>query len=152
MKRLLISGAVLLAWLAWAGSRANESTGAVPSLATDGVSLNDSEGCRLSVREADGGTLNGGTLAVWYYDARLGWVRSASALDCVLESNKLADGGAPSAQVCPDLQPLARFGRLGVEARGLVGLDGGSPNGLGVDGGANVAPVLRVECWGRAIP
>lgn len=126
---------------AFAGSRAKDSAGAVPSAATDGVALGDSEGCRLSVRTTDGGTINGGTLAVYYYDSVLGWVRSATSLDCVLESNKLIDGGAPQAQVCPDLGILARYGRIGVAAKALVGADGGT-----------VTAITRVECYGAQIP
>lgn len=143
---------VFAATVVWAGSRASESTGGVPSATTDGVTLLDSSGCRVSIRARDGGTVNGGTLAVWYYDSVLGWTRSATSLDCTLEANKLADGGAPTAQVCPDYQPMARFGRIAVEARNIVGADGGTPNGIGVDGGANVPPLTRIECWGSEIP
>lgn len=151
MRRLIIAS-MLVAAAAYAGSRAAEGAGGTPTLSTDGVSLADSEGCRLSVRARDAGTINGGTIAVWYYDAVLGWTRSATSLDCTLESNKLADGGAPTAQVCPDRVPAARFGRIAAEARSLIGADGGTPNGFGTDGGQNVTPMVRVECWGREIP
>lgn len=150
--KVLTFFSIVLAAATWAGSRASDSAGGTPSGATAGVSLLDSEGCRVSVRALDGGTINGGSLALWYYDSVLGWTRSATSLDCTLEANKLIDGGAPSAQVCPDYQPAARFGRLAAEARNLVGADGGTPNGVGVDGGQNVPPVVRVECWGREIP
>lgn len=141
-----------LAAVAWAGSRVKESAGAVPTLATDGVSLLEVEACRPSVRVDGGGTINGGTLVSYYYDSVLGWTRSATRLDCVLEANKLLDGGAPSAQVCPDTEPVARFGRVAFVANNIVGADGGTPNGVGVDGGQNIAPVVRVECFGRALP
>ena len=157
MRRALFTGLALAALAAFAGTRAKESAGAVPALladggTTDGVTLADSIGCRASVRVADGGTINGGTLASFYYDPVLGWVRSATSLDCTLQANKLLDGGAPAAQVCPDSEPLARFGRWAVASTGLVGADGGTPNGVGVDGGSNVSPVVRVECWGPTIP
>lgn len=141
-----------LAAVAWAGSRVKESAGAVPTSATDGVSLLEVESCRVSIRVDGGGTINGGTLASHYYDSVLGWTRSATGLDCVLEANKLLDGGAPSSQVCPDSAPLARFGRFAVAAVNIIGADGGTPNGVGADGGQNVVPVVRVECFGRGLP
>jgi len=152
MKLRLILISAFVAAVAWAGSRAADSSGGTPSATTDGVTLLDSTGCRVSIRARDGGTINGGTLAMWYYDSVLGWTRSATSLDCTLEANKLIDGGAPTAQVCPDYQPMARFGRIAVEARNIVGADGGTPNGIGTDGGANVTPLTRVECWGPEIP
>lgn len=153
MRRWLVGCAVVVcAAVAWAGSRASDSAGAQPSAATDGVSLHRAQGCRMSVRVYDGGTLNGGKLLAWYYDSVLGWVRASTALDCTLEANKLPDAGAPAAQVCPDLEPLAQFGRLGAQSSALVGADGGTPNGLGSDGGRNQAPVVRVECWGPELP
>ena len=153
MRKLSLMIAGLCALAAWAGTRAKDSSGAQPSAASDGVSLNDSIGCRASVRVTDGGTINGGKLLAWYYDPVLGWVRASTLLDCSLEANKLPDGGAPSAQVCLDFEPAARFGRIGFQSSSLVGADGGSPNGFdGTDGGQHVAPVVRVECWGPTIP
>ena len=147
---LLLVGCIALGALA--GTRAKESAGAVPTAATDGVALNGAVGCRISIRVVDGGTINGGTLALYYYDANLGWVRSASALDCALEANKAADGGAPSAQACADVEPLARFGRLAAVALNVTGSDGGTPNGFAAGGGQTVAPVVRVECFDPSLP
>ena len=141
MRKLFFFCAAVFTALAYAGSRAAESSGATPTLTTDGVSLRDSEGCRVSARVGDGGTVNGGTLALWYHDSVLGWTRGSTSLDCTLESNKLWDGGAPSAQVCPDRVPAARFGRMAAEARSLIGVDGGV-----------ITANVRVECWGRDIP
>jgi len=134
----------LCALTALAGSRASDSTGAVPfndGGVLEGVSLTDVEGCRLSARVTDGGTINGGGLAVYYYDTALGWVRGSTALDCTFEANKLLDGGAPSAQVCPDLGVLAKYGRIAAARKLLV-------NGAGSPATATV----RVECWGRNLP
>lgn len=151
MKRsLLLTG--LLALSVWAGTRAKDTTGAVPSAATDGVALRGVQACRVSARALDGGTVNGGTLVAYYYDSALGWVRSNTSLDCTLEANKGPSGAAPTAQVCPDTEVLAGFGRVSYAATGLVGADGGTPNGIGVDGGANVEPVVRTECFGVDIP
>ena len=143
MRALLVAVGVVAA-VALAGSRVKETTGAVgvaPTLSTDGVTLADSEGCRASARVADGGTINGGVLAAYYQDSVLGWVRAPTALDCTLESGKLLDGGAPAAQVCPDLGVLAKFGRIAFANKSLVGVDGGA-----------VTATVRVECWGRNIP
>ena len=144
--------ALLTAAVAYAGTRAVEGAGAVPTLATHGVNLSEVAGCRASIRVDGGGTINGGTLASYYYDAVLGWVRSNTALDCTLEASKLLDGGAPAVQVCPDTLPQAKFGRFTVAANGIVGADGGTPNGVGTDGGQNIAPIVRVECWGASLP
>jgi hypothetical protein len=149
-RSLLLTG--LIALSVWAGTRAKDTTGAVPSAATDGVSLKEVQSCRASVRVADAGTVNGGTLVAYYYDAVLGWVRSNTSLDCTLEANKGPSGAAPSAQVCPDTQVLAAYGRVAVASSGLVGADGGTPNGIGVDGGQNVEPVVRIECFGSNLP
>lgn len=134
----------LCALTALAGTRAKESQGTVPfndGGVLEGVSLSEVEGCRLSARVTDGGTINGGGLAVYYYDAVLGWVRSSTALDCTFEANKLQDGGAPAVQVCPDLGILAKYGRLAVAGKLLTGVDGGA-----------ITATTRVECWGRNIP
>jgi hypothetical protein len=134
----------LCALTALAGTRAKDSAGEVPfndGGVLEGVALNDAEGCRLSARVTDGGTINGGGLAVYYYDAVLGWVRSPTSLDCTFEANKLQDGGAPAAQVCPDLGVLAKYGRIAAARKLLV-------NGAGSPATATV----RVECWGRNIP
>lgn len=134
--------AVLLAGaLAFAGTRARESAGAVPTLATDGVSIVGATACRMSARVTDGGAVNGGTLVPYYYDAVLGWVRAGSATDCTLESNKLLDGGAPSAQVCLVDVAGASWGRIAAVANGLFTADGGPAT-------ANI----RVECFDPTIP
>lgn len=134
----------LCALTALAGTRAKESQGTVPfndGGVLEGVSLSEVEGCRLSARVTDGGTINGGGLAVYYYDSVLGWVRSSTSLDCSFESNKLQDGGAPSVQVCPDLGVLAKYGRIAAAGKLIV-------NGAGSAATATV----RVECWGRNLP
>ena len=137
-KLKLLIATVMLAGLAYAGgcTRAAESTGAITVSATAGVPISDAEACRFSVRVTDGGTVNGGTLVAYYYDQVLGWVRSNSALDCTLEANRLIDGGAPSAQVCPDTQVRAQFGRVAVASKNLV------------DGtGLAITATVRVECY-----
>lgn len=142
MRALLVAVGVFAA-VALAGSRVKETTGAgvAPTLSTDGVALADSEGCRVSARVTDGGTINGGTLVSYYQDGVVGWVRASTALDCTLEANKTLDGGAPAAQVCPDLGVLAKFGRIAFAGKSLVGADGGT-----------VTATVRTECWGRNIP
>ncbi len=148
MRALLVAVGVIAA-VALAGSRVKEGVqaqGAVPATladggTTDGVAIADSEGCRTSARVADGGTINGGVLASWYYDGVLGWVRASTALDCTIESSKLLDGGAPSVQVCPDLGVLAKYGRVMYTNKSLVGADAGA-----------ISATVRVECWGRNIP
>lgn len=141
MKKLVLL-LPLLALAALAGTRAAESAGNVPTLATEGVSLTNVEGCRLSARSADGGTVNGGKVVAYYYDAVNGWTRSASTLDCTLESNKLLDGGAPRSQVCSDLAVGGSFGRIAAVNGGVTSADGGTPVGL----------VVRVECYGKELP
>lgn len=142
---LLLSVSVI----ALAGSRVKEITvaqGVVPTTladggTTDGVSLSEIEGCRISARVSDGGTINGGVIGVYYYDSAIGWVRASTALDCTLEASKLFDGGAPAAQVCPDLGILAKYGRISATNKSLVGIDGGA-----------VTATIRTECWGRNLP
>lgn len=129
------------ALVAYAGTRAKDSNGSIPTSATDGVSLDRVTGCRISVRVMDGGTVNGGTLVSYYYDPVLGWVRSPTALDCTLEANKLIDGGAPASQVCSDTQVLAQYGRVGVAVKSLV-------NGAA----SSITATSRIECWGPELP
>lgn len=143
MKTLLaVSMCVLLVAAVAAGAtRAQDSTCGYPTGSaldggtTNGVSLTEVTSCRMSVRVTDGGTINGGTLVTYYYDAVLGWVRASTALDCILEANKLIDAGAPAAQVCPDTNVLGRYGRVTVVGKNLV-------NGAGAAAGAT----CRVEC------
>lgn len=146
---LVVLFASLLALTAFGGSRVKEAvavTNAVPALlsdggTTDGVSLLEVEGCRVSARVTDGGTINGGVLAAYYFDSALGWVRASTALDCTLEANKLLDAGAPTVQVCPDLGTLAKYGRIAYVNKSVV------------NGSAAAATVTtRVECWGRNLP
>lgn len=140
---------ILVGLTAFGGSRVKEVNAALntppTTLAdggtTDGVSLSEIEGCRVSARVADGGTLNGGVLAAYYFDAVLGWVRASTALDCTFEAGKLLDGGAPSTQVCPDLGVLAKYGRIAYVNKSLVGVDGGA-----------ATATVRTECWGRNLP
>lgn len=132
---------VLVGAVSLAATRAQDSTCGYPTGSaldggtTNGVSLSEVTSCRMSVRVTDGGTINGGTLVTYYYDAVLGWVRASTALDCVLEANKLIDAGAPAAQVCPDTNVLGRYGRVTVVGKNLV-------NGAGAAAGAT----CRVEC------
>lgn len=141
---LIITAASLLAALAWAGSRARESNGTPPAdgAACDGsfgVSLIETESCRLSVRSADGGAINADTIVSYYCDAASnGWHRSPSSLDCTIERNATADGGTPTAFTCADTEVLSRFGRQGAA---LAVSDGGTATG-----------VVRVECFGRELP
>lgn len=124
---------------ALAGTRARDSNGAAPTDAGEGVALADSVGCRVSARQTDGGTIGGGKMLVHYYDAVNGWTESAQAVHCTVTA--LTDGGSRSVYVCPDLEPLARYGRIGVSNYGLVNASA-----------ATTAPITRVECWGPAIP
>lgn len=141
MKRaLLLTGLVALS--VWAGTRAKDTDGSLPSTATDGVSLKEVQSCRASVRSVDGGTVNGGTVVSFYYDSVLGWVRSPASLDCVLEANKLLDGGAPSVQICPDTEVLASYGRVSFVPFGVVNASGAAVPGMQV----------RTECFGRDLP
>lgn len=150
MRRLFPLFIALVAFVAVAGSRAKESDGTVPSASTDGVSIADSVGCRASVH-VDGGNVNTGAKLIYhYYDAVTLWNESASTLACTVTAR--ADAGTRVSYVCPDLEPLARFGRVGVSLYGMVGIDGGTPNGVGADGGQNLTPVARIECWGPSIP
>ncbi len=141
---LLLTAASLAAALAFAGSRARESNGAPPADGATcdglfGVSLLETESCRLSVRSADGGAINADTIVSYYCDAASnGWHRSPSALDCTIERNPTADGGTPSAFVCPDTEVLSRFGRQGAA---LAVSDGGTATGT-----------VRIECFGRELP
>ncbi len=143
--KVIVVAGLVLAFAAWAGSRAAETDSAtVPSGTTctsAGVAINDSSGCRASVRRTDGGTINSGKVAYYYCDSTLGWVPSSSALDCTLDSNRGADGGASSAHVCPDLVPQARFGRVAAVPYGIGGPDAGA-----------VGVTTRIECWGGEIP
>lgn len=151
MHRIGLLAVGLIAFIAVAGTRAKDSAGAAPTATTDGVGMGDAVGCRASIRVDGGGTIGTGTKLVYhYYDPVLLWSESTSALTCTVTAR--ADGGTRSAYVCPDLEPLARFGRVAVSNFGLIGSDGGTGFGLGTDGGYNVAPVTRIECWGSSIP
>ncbi len=131
----------LIGFAAWAGSRAKDSDGSVPTASTDGVSLSEVTGCRASVRSDGGTTINGGTLVLYYYDAVLGWAPSQSSLDCTLDAHRAADGGAGLSLVCPDTRVTAPYGRVAVNARSLTSSDGGVPTAL-----------VRIECFGPNLP
>ncbi len=139
---LMLGGASLVAALAWGGSRARESDGTPPAhgsacTGTFGVSLLETESCRLSVR-SDGGAINADSIVSYYCDSTTGWVRSAASLDCTVERLATADGGVPTTFVCPDTEVLARFGRQGAA---LAKTDGGVASGT-----------VRIECFGRDLP
>jgi hypothetical protein len=57
------------------------------------------------------------------------------------------DGGKILEFVCPDFEPLARYGRLACSGYGIVGADAGTGAALKTDGGSRDA-VVRTECWG----
>lgn len=137
MKYLLALGVGLVVAVAWAGSRAAESGGGVPTDAGQGVSLSGVTACRASVRQTDGGTINGGKVGFMYYDAVNGWVASPSVFDCSLSTAGLPDGGIQSAQVCPDMTVGVEVGRIGAFNKAII-------NGSG----APTLPIVRVECWG----
>ncbi len=66
--------------------------------------------------------------------------RAVSALDQALTVTATSnDGGTRPGYVCPDLQPLALFGRIAAHSYGLVWSDGGVPK-------------TRLECFGPALP
>lgn len=134
----------VLSQSALAGTVSTDTLGVapLPDAGSDiGVSLSGATGCRLSVRATDGGTVNGGTLKAYYYDtATLSWNPSHSALDCTLDANRLSDAGAPYAQICPDLEPLGRYGRI-------LGVSSSLVNGAGTA----ITATVRTECWGQTI-
>lgn len=132
--------AVLFAVVAWAGTRAKESASAPPSAATDGVNLSAVTGCRASIK-LDAGTIGtGGKIIISYYDAVLGWVESDSSIHCTVVATT-NDGGTRQGYVCPDLQPIAQFGRIGAHAYGVLAIDGG-PGDIRT----------RLECFGPELP
>lgn len=129
---------VLLTLAAFAGTRAKESRAAPPSASTDGVALSETTGCRASLYE-DGGTINtGGKILFLYYDAVVGWVQSDSTIQCTVSATQ-ADGGTRTGYVCPDLQPLATYGRIAAQSYGVIWSDGGVPK-------------VRIECFGPTLP
>lgn len=145
MRHLALVGIALVAFAAWAGSRAKENQGQVPSTPTDGVGISQASACRFSARVDDGGTLNGGKLVLFYGeplpDGGMRWVRSPSSLDCTLEAGKAIDGGNVSAQVCSDMAVGAQFGRVAPVASALVNASA-----------AQITATVRAECWGPQIP
>lgn len=145
MKKTLLIPLVVAAF-AYAGTIfTSDTTGATPSASTDGVELQGMKACRVSLRVADSGTIGGGTLKPYYYDSNLGWVQGDSALNLSVESGHATD----NVQVWPDLEVSNNlFGRLAYVASSITGTDGGTPNGVGVDGGTNVEPRVRIDCWG----
>lgn len=145
MRAQIMIGALISA-AALAGTLAKDNpTNATPSAATDGVSLVYAHGCRISAR-LDAGVITAGRIAPYYYDSVLGWVRSQTASDCLLESGKTADAGNPGAQVC-DYEVVAQFGRLGAQCLGCT-----TSQTLADGGTATPTPNVRVECWGPSLP
>lgn len=141
MRKIFFAVTAILALGAYAGTRAKESMGTtIPSASTDGVSLSEVTGCRISVL-LDAGTLGtGGTLVMNYYDPVLGWVESASSINCTVTATTI-DGGTRRAYVCPDIEPLALYGRVAAYAYGVTAVDGGA-------GDLRV----RTECFGPNLP
>lgn len=155
----VVAAAVALALCVSAGAIAgtrkkDRSAATAPTVDGDGISLADSIGCRMSARVDGGGNLNSGTLIPMYKDTSGGaisdWQESASSLWCTIAP--MADGGLRSAFPCPDMEPLARYGLISVKGYAVKGLDGGTGAALLSDAGTGTQPVLRVECWGPAIP
>lgn len=132
MSRFTLTLGLIVAALAFAGggTRFVETAGTVPSSASDGVALKDSVGCRISARKNDAGVLTAGDkLLVHYYDPAIGWVEGQSVLTCTVAVQ--TDGGTRSKYVCSDLEPLARFGRVGASLYGT-----------------STGVTVRTECWG----
>lgn len=129
-----------------AGTRAKDKNTQVPSTTGDGIVLSDSLGCRISARVDGGGGFVAGKLVPYYRDnAITKWEESHEDLHCTVSTQ--LDGGQRSAVVCPDIPVAGRFGLISVGQYGLIGLDGGTGAATG-----GTQPVLRVECWGPAIP
>lgn len=136
--RLFAIAAVVTCLVAFAGTRAKESAAQAPTATTDGVSLSEVTGCRASVR-VDAGTLaTGGKILISYYDPVLGWVQSDSSLHCTVAATS-DDGGTRTSYVCPDMQPLAQYGRIAAQSTGVTS-----------SGGAAVK--TRIECFGATLP
>lgn len=135
---LILVVSFLLAATVLAGTRARESRGTSPTLASDGIALTDVKSCRVMVYE-DGGTLNtGGKIVLSYYGTAVGWVQSDSALTCTVVATTV-DGGTRTGYVCPDLDVLNPVGRIAAQSYGIVWSDGGVPK-------------TRLECYGPALP
>ena len=130
---LLIS---LFAVAGWAGTRFKDTTGTLPTSATDGVALTGVTSCRGSVRYTDGGTASGGKLVPYYRDSILGWVEGPKSDQCSLDTDVQVDGGARQKQVCAWLVST-QYGRAA-----LVPLNVTPQN----------APIVRLECWGADLP
>lgn len=156
--RKLSAVLVVLAFAAYAGNAAKEvAVGAAPSTTQDGVTLVNAIGCRCSIH-VDAGTGNvnrkgfapsGWSLYPWYYDSANGWTEGASSLRC--SPNARLDGGVITAFACPDLEPLASFGRLACSSFGPTGHDGGTGADALTDAGTGPQPVVRTECWGPSL-
>lgn len=161
MKRLAFACAVLLAAVAIAGQAARDSHGNIPSFPATayGVTLAGATGCRCTAR-IDGGVADtigslgfassGWKIIPYYYDDALGtWVESASGLHCSPAAR--ADAGLIRQVVCPDMEPLAAFGRVACVKWGAAGFDAGSGADLINDGGIGQLPKFRTECWGPSM-
>ena len=157
MKRLLPSGAVLAAALAFAGTAGrNHPVGIGPTTAQpalQGISLGEAVGCRCSLFVDAGTAAVGqrgfnatGYLVPYYYDNANGLVESQSSLHCAIAAK--LDGGLIRNVICPDLVVAARFGRILCTGYGIKGQDAGSGADQLPDSGPGPQPVVRTECWG----
>lgn len=161
--RLLFAAAVLVGALALAGTQRKDSNGVPPSPLGPsaqaerlGVPMEGAVGCRCSIRLDAGvdavgseGLSASGKLVPWYYDPWIGWVESKSSLHCSLSAK--VDGGTIRQFVCPDMEPLAAFGRLACAKFNVFGVDGGTGADLISDAGAGPAPVVQTSCWGPGL-
>lgn len=162
MRKALFAGALAVAAVAFAGQAGRDGTVSSPSNSVPatsvGVTLNGAVGCRCSIRVPDAGSnvigadglAAAGYIVPWYKDDSLPvWVESVSAQHCAIAAK--LDAGRIRFQVCPDLVPAARFGRVYCSGYGITGYDGGSGQDWIADGGVGPAVVVRTECWGPSM-
>lgn len=156
--RAFAFAALVLAGVALAGNAVKEvAVGAAPVTSQDGVTLGNAIGCRCSIHvDAGTGNVNRKGLAAsgwyiypWYYDLATGWTEASSSLRC--QPNARLDGGLIFSFACPDMEPLARFGRLACSSFGPTGYDGGTGADSLSDAGTGPQPVVRTECWGPQV-
>ncbi len=139
---VVVVAGVVSAGLAFGGTRSWTSLGAQPNDAGQGVDLSDVVGCRMSAYLTDGGTIGGGTLQWWYSDPPKPWSPGDAVFDCARTAGRYTlDGGSPSVFVCPDLEPLARYGKVAAVAINLTSGDGGVATGA----------VVESKCWGPTV-
>lgn len=103
-------------------------TQAAPSLSTDGMSLGDVLGFRVSVCAASGQTLTGGgTLRAWLYHTDAGlWMRNPS-LDLTVSASGVR------CQVFPDAQPVVLLSHRVYFASDTVTVSGGTTLDVRID-------------------